>query len=57
LVLESNPVPEEEIKKIKSKYLSYRKSGELDKQLVRLHKKQRKAAIHNGPHPHHQPSD
>jgi hypothetical protein len=53
LVLESSQVPEEEIKKIKSRYLSYIKSGELDKKLIKLSKKQRKAAVHNGPHPHH----
>ncbi|CDW82003.1 UNKNOWN [Stylonychia lemnae] len=57
LVLESNPVPEEEIKKIKNRYISCRHSGELDKKLAKLQRKQRKAAVHNGPHPHHQPSD
>jgi hypothetical protein len=57
LVLESNEVPEEEINKIKRKYILYKKSGELDKKLARLLKKQKRAAIHNGPHPHHQPGD
>eukprot|EP00347_Sterkiella_histriomuscorum_P009002 403342907 len=54
LVLDSKQVPEEEIQKIKQRYYQQKRSGELDKKLGRLYKKQKRASVHNGPHPHYQ---
>ena len=53
MVLDALSVNQEEIGKIKGYYSRLRQTGELDKILTRLMRKQKRAMTTNGPHPHH----
>jgi hypothetical protein len=43
----------EDVQAVKSKYHGLIRSGELERRLSRLMKKQKRATTTNGPHPHH----
>ncbi len=53
MVLETRKATQEEIQKIKNRYSKMKSSGELDRILARLEKKQKSANNKSGPHPHH----
>lgn len=53
VILEAGIVDEKEIDKIKDYYLTEKQMGQLDKNLVKLMRKQKNATTTNGPHPHH----
>ena len=53
LVLETAMTAQEEVDKIIMRYKQMQRSGELDRRMKALLKKQKRATTTNGPHPHH----
>lgn len=54
MVLDAAVQNKEEIEKIRERYVKSKNSGDLEKKLRQLNKKQRRAVTTSGPHPHHQ---
>lgn len=55
MVLDTIHADLDEVAKIKERYLGLKSSGDLDRKLARLMKKQKRATTTNGPHPHYVP--
>jgi hypothetical protein len=43
----------EEIERIRERFIKMKNTGELEKRLKQLNKKQKRAVTTSGPHPHH----
>ena len=54
VIIEAGSVDQSLVQNIKDYYLSEKQMGQLDKNLVKLMRKQKNATTTNGPHPHHQ---
>lgn len=54
MVLEAAVQNKDEIEKVRERYTKMKNSGDLERKLKYLNKKQKRAVTTSGPHPHHQ---